>query len=133
MGKLSEAMSRKFVPEEYTLDTLPKFADFVRSVDEDLFLFAVRLAYEPLIPVERSPLTAISLAKLCGEVGVSAGICDLGGAHGWVLLVLAPTMLVVLRGANGLGRALEEVVHRRVVSLLTGTDPYVPDESDSAG
>jgi hypothetical protein len=128
-GHLHAWEREHYEPEEYVLNDLPKFAQFVKSADPLLHLFAVRLAYEPLVPVERSAAKALSLMKLCRDAGVSAGLCHMTGFSDPVVVVVTPFMVVVLRAAGGIGSGLQEGLHRRIVKRLTGTDPgAVPDD-----
>jgi hypothetical protein len=121
-GRLHEEERAEYTRAEHLLQDAPDWARFVRLYDERLYLFAVRLAYEPLVPVEESPLSATSLAKLAGSTGASAALC-LAGEKDPLLLVATPIAIVVLGAATGVAAGLHEALRRNVIRWLTGSDP----------
>ncbi len=124
-----------YEPEVYVLKDLPKFASFVRSADRSLYLFAARVAHEPLVPVEGSPARAISLAKVAGSAGADMALV-LSGVHDPIVLVSTPFVVIAMGAATGLSaglfRGLNEGIYRRVVQWLTGTDPATTESGDDS-
>ena len=123
-----------FRPEEFVLNNLSHFAQFVLSADESLYLFAARVAHEPLVPVEQSAARAVSLAKIAGAAGADMTLV-MAGAHDPVLLISTPFAVIVMGAASGVAsglfRGLQEGVYRNVVRWMTGTDPQAEAGSES--
>jgi hypothetical protein len=117
---------------EYIIKDLPLFAGHVASKDPTLLLFAARMTYEPVIPIEESPLSCTSLAKLFGSTTTSVALCKMSGLSDPLILVVTPTMVVVMGASTGLGSGLHEGLRRRMIKWLTGSDPgsSEPDASD---
>ena len=127
-----EEYEHTYVADEFAKRDFPKFAEFVARNDYRLVLFATRMAEEPLVPVEASPLHAESAAKLMGSAGSSAALGWVAGIHDPWLLIVTPLTVVLMGAATGIATGLHEGLRRNVVRWLTGTDPGAEGEDSPA-
>ena len=102
----------------------------VLAFDHEQWLrsFAERVATEPLIPVEDSPVHGISLISLLRKADSAAVVAYSTWTHHPYLLLAIPVGRVIMGGARGIAAGLEEGLYRRIVTRLTGTDPGPPPD-----
>jgi hypothetical protein len=102
------------------LSTKDAFA--LGNYDPRLAQFVGRVAIEPLIPVESSPLGGVSLTALAKGAGTAAGGIALGMAamSNPLILLCVPAGVIIMGGAKGIAQGLEEGLHARIVRMLTG-------------
>lgn len=86
------------------------------------------MAYEPVIPVEESPLSATSMAKLIATNGAGTAICTLAGLQDPLSFLATPVMMVVMGAAGGIASGLGEGLRRNIVRWMTGSDPGAEDD-----
>jgi hypothetical protein len=85
--------------------------------------FAEFVSFERLIPIEESPLSQESLAKLAttaSGVGIGAFIGFVAFGSSPFLLITVPVGMIICGAARGVGQALEEGLRDRLVRWLKG-------------
>jgi len=85
-------------------------------------VFAQYLTYAPVLPVERSPLEAATIAKLVSRAaawgaGPIVGVMIAGGGSP-MLLVWVPLAIIVFGAARGVGKGIEEVLRTLIIEHL---------------
>ncbi len=108
----TEALFRRPVQQESTehpQTERERFRDAARYI-QDL----------PLVPFERSPLTAAELSKIVRSGGTGVGVYIgfvLAGSTPWLLLTV-PLGIVLMRATMGVGRGLETGLEKRIHELV---------------
>jgi hypothetical protein len=103
------------------LDT--EFRGFRVNLEPALREFVARVATDPIIPVESSPLRGVSLVNLLHAATTSAVLGMAEATREPLLLLGVPIGIVVIGGARGIAAGLEEGLYRRIVKAMTGNDP----------
>ena len=99
------------------------FAARVVSEDRGLVSFTERVATEPLIPVEGSPVRGVSLLSLIRKGENAAVIAYAGWTHNPLFLLAIPAGTIIMGGARGIAHGLDEGLYRWIVARFTGVDP----------
>jgi hypothetical protein len=133
---LRTVSSEKAQAPPETEEELAEFGTYVSRVEPRLVSFAARIATEPLVPVERSAPTGVSLNQIVNAGSASAVLGYAGATDRPLLVVAVPVAIVVIGAAQGVAGGLQEGLHRRVVKWVTGEDPSeessegLPDDGD---
>lgn len=113
------------------IEGVRRYAGAMLGYDDGLLRpFAERVATEPLIPVEASPVRGASLVSLVRNASNAAVIAYSGWSHHPLLMLAVPVGTVIMGGARGISAGLEEGLYRRIVMRFTGIDPGTPGEPD---
>lgn len=87
------------------------------------FLFARLVATETVVPFESSPPRGASLLGLASLAGATTGAAYFGENLDPMILIYLPTALVLIGGATGVARALNDGLYNRLMLWITGVEP----------
>ncbi len=107
---------------------LREFGGAVVAYAPGLLSFAERVATEPLIPVEGSPVHGVSLLSLMRKSETAAVIVYASWTDHPLLLLAIPFGRIIMGGARGIALGLEVGLYTRIVRSLTGVDPNLEVE-----
>lgn len=100
---------------------------FVAQRDPLLHRFASRVALEPVIPVESSPLSGTSLAELVKSMGSTAVLGYLAMQTSPLLLITVPVGIIVMGGAQGIAEGLRQGLQFRIATWFGATPRPEPE------
>lgn len=112
-------------PLPIALDALGFLRSGVQALSPEYLDFAKELLSSSRIPIEESPLSGIPLGELFSRAS-KASPTGLGAFIGWIiagntplLLLWVPVGIILVRGAVGIGKGLEEGLQARIKKLFT--------------
>ena len=109
------------------------YRGFPINLDPALREFVARVATDPIVPVEMSPLRAVSINSLLHAANTTAMLGWAEASHDPLMLLGIPVGIVIIGGARGISAGLQEGLYRRIVKALTGTDPSRGPGEDDGG